>query len=254
MFFDTSNLIKSSLSGKGFRFAGQAFRQEIDHLADQGLIPFLVLNFAFLIVCAVEWTQKFAGASPDPRFWTVLSLLVTAYGGVQVFRLRPGLRSFYGGKHGERRVAEVLDRLGSKGFVAFHDLANSGLNVDYVVVGPSGIYAIETKMRRGSGLISYGGDRELIFGGRINDSRPLRQAQNSARAVHRRLKERDHAYWVKPMVVFCGNWRVHAQAGDFGVEVTTAGQLENFFERQQPEITGKEIAGICSQLERSTSR
>jgi hypothetical protein len=235
------------------RIAGQSLREEVDRLSEQGLVPLLIFSFAFWIVCAVAWTQKFAGATPDPRFWTLLSLLVTAYGGFQVFRLRPRIRSFRSSERSERKVTAVLDRLRPKGFVTFHNLANSGLNVDHVVVGPSGIYAIETKTRRGSGLISYGSDRELIFAGRINDSRPLRQAQNSARAVHRRLKERlDQARWVKPVLVFCGNWHVNGQAGDFGVEVTTTEQLENFFEQQQPELTRKEVAEICSQLECST--
>ena len=237
-------------AGNPLRLAGQSLRDEIDRLSDERLIPFFVFIFAFWIVCAVEWTQKFAGAAPDPRFWTLLSLIVTAYGGFQVFRLRPQIRNLHLGERGERRVAEILDRLRSKGFVAFHELPNNGLNVDHVVVGPSGIYAIETKTRSGSGTINYGSECELVFGGRIKDSRPLRQAQNSARAVHRQLKEDlDQAYWVKPVLVFCGNWHVQQVAGDFVVDVITADQLENYFERQQPELTSKEIAQICSHLE-----
>jgi hypothetical protein len=242
----------SPVSGNSLRFAGQSLREEINRLSDFGLIPFLIFSFAFWIVCAVEWTQKFAGEAPDPRFWTVLSLIVTIYGGFQVFRLRPAFRNFRLGESGEQRVAELLDRLRSKGFAAFHDLPNSGLNVDHVVVGPSGIYAIETKTRSGSGTINYASERELIFGGRINDGRPLRQAQNSARALHRQLKEHlDQACWVKPVLVFCGNWRVQRQPGDFSVEVMTTEQLENYFDRQQPELTSKEISDICSELERS---
>ena len=237
-------------AGNLLRLAGQSLRDEIDRLSEERLVPFFVFTFAFWLVCAVEWTQKFAGAAPDPRFWTLLSLIVTAYGGFQVFRLRPQIRNLRLGERGERRVAEILDRLRSKGFVAFHELPNNGLNVDHVVVGPSGIYAIETKTRSGSGTISYGSECELVFGGRIKDGRPLRQAQNSARAVHRQLKEDlDQAYWVKPVLVFCGNWHVQQVAGDFVVDVITADQLENYFERQQPELTSKEIADICSHLE-----
>jgi len=42
---------------------------------------------------------------------------------------------------------------------------------------------------------------------------------------------------------------VQQVAGDFVVDVITADQLENYFERQQPELTSKEIADICSHLE-----
>jgi Nuclease-related domain len=237
--------------GKFFRFDGQSFREEIERLSEEGLLPFLLFSFAFWIVCAVAWMQKFAGANPDPRFWTFLSLIVTAYGGFQVFRLRPSFRNFALPKGTEQRVADVLDQLRWAGFIAFHDLANSGLNVDHVVVGPAGIYAIETKTRSGWGTIIHRSDRELIFGARLIDGRPLRQAQNSARAVHRLLKEHlDQGYSVKPLLVFCGAWRIERPPGDLAVDVMTPEQLQDYFERQQPKLTTKEIARICSHLER----
>ena len=232
-------------------FIEKSFREEIRRLSKHGLIPFLVFCFAFWIVCAAEWTQKLAGTNPDPRFWTILSLVVTAYSGLQVFRLRPQTGSFRVGRNAERAVIEILDRLRGKGFVSFHHLRSSGLNVDHVVVGPSGIYAIETKTRSGSGVITYGGGHDLIFGGRIKDRRPLRHAQNSARAVHRELAQHLHqSYWVKPLLVEYGNWQVCKLVGDFVVDVVTADQLQDHLEQQQPELTSKEIAQICSLLAR----
>ena len=240
-------------SEKPLRLTGQSLREEIEKLTEEGLIPFFVFIVTFWIVVAVEWTQKLAGGVPDPRFWTFLSLIVTGYGAFKVFRLGPKIRSLRFGARSERKVAEILDRIRSKGFVAFHDLPGTGSsNVDHVVVGPSGIYAIETKARIGSGTISYGNDNELIFGGRINDGRSLRQARGSAQAVLSQLK--NQLGWhcrVKPVLVLCGNWRVTQSSGDFAVDVMTAQHLESYFERQQPELTSKEIAHICSHLERS---
>jgi Nuclease-related domain len=252
MSFKASKAINQAQTfDKVLRSAGQSFRAEIERLSEEGLIPFLLFSFAFWIVSAIAWMQKFAGANPDPRFWTFLSLIVTAYGGLQVFRLHPIFRNFPLRERSEQRVAAVLDRLRWAGFIAFHDLANSGLNVDHVVVGPSGIYAIETKARRGSGTIDHASDHELIFGGRIIDGRPLRQTQNAARAVHRLLTEHlDQAYLIKPVLVFCGAWRIQGQPGDFAVDVVTPDQLQDYFERQQPKLTAKEIAEICSHLER----
>jgi Nuclease-related domain len=233
-----------------FRFVEQCFREEIERLSEKGLIPFLLFSFAFWMVCAIAWTQKFAGENPDPWFWTFLSLIVTAYGGFQVFRLRPGFRNFPLSDRGEEKVAAVLDRLRWAGFVAFHHLSNSGLNVDHVVVGPAGIYAIETKTRSGSGSIVHRSDRELVFAGRIVDGRSLRQAQNSARAVHRLLEKcLDQSYSVKPVLIFCGAWRIEPPAQDLAIDVLTPDQLQDYFERQQPKLTTKEIADICSQFE-----
>jgi hypothetical protein len=42
---------------------------------------------------------------------------------------------------------------------------------------------------------------------------------------------------------------VHREREDFSVDVTTADQLEDYFDTQPPELTSKEIAQICSRLD-----
>jgi hypothetical protein len=211
----------------------------------------LLIMLAFWIVSAVEWTQRFAGAIPDPRFWTCLSLIVTSYGGFQIFRLRRHLPQFPRRRQGARQVVEIFERIRSKGFVARHNLAGEGGNMDYVLVGPAGIYTVVAKARSGSGIIDYQNDEELVFADRIKDGRPLRQARASAQAVQNRLNEKFGAsYAVQPLVVFLGDWSVHRHGGDFAVNVTTADQLENYFDMQRPELSGKEIAEISAHLEK----
>ena len=92
-------------------FARQSRRNEIDRLRDERLLPLLLFMIAFWIVCAVEWTQEVAGTAPDPRFWTLLSLIVTVYGGIQVFRLQGRLSHIGTSKQANQKVYEILDRL-----------------------------------------------------------------------------------------------------------------------------------------------
>lgn len=239
----------SAASDKLLHFVGQSLRADYDRLFDDRFVAFLVLMITFWMVCIVAWVQKIAGHNPDPRFWTLLSLFVTAYGGFQIFRLRPQLRRL---RKGERCVDEALDRIRAKGFSVFHDLPAPGFSVDHVVVGPSGVYALETKMRNGADPIRYQNDNELLLGGKINDNPALRLTRAAAHAVQEELKEKLHeAYWVKPVLVFVGNRPVDQAMGDFSVDVITSNDLEDYFDRQQPEITDTEIAQICSQLERS---
>ena len=241
------------MAGKLLRIAGQSLREKAERQFDD-FVPYLMIVFAFWIVCLVEWMQKIVGEHPTPGFWMFLSLLVTCYGGVRAFRLYPQLRNVRLGERGERRVAEILDRIQSKGFVVFHDLPENGSKIGHVVVGSTGIYAIETKAWNaiGSRTIDYQTENEVVLGGRITDRRVLRQVRGSARAVHLQLKEHLHEnYWVKPLLVFLGDWRVRRQAGDFVVAVLTADQLEDYFDREQPELTSREIMHIGSHLKRS---
>jgi hypothetical protein len=69
-------------------------------------------------------------------------------------RFRPSeqARSWQRGAHGERRTARLLDRLTRDGYVVFHDLAVPGspANVDHLVIGPTGLFVIDSKQWTGS--------------------------------------------------------------------------------------------------------
>ena len=69
-------------------------------------------------------------------------------------RFRPSeqARAWQRGAHGERQTARLLDRLGRDGYVVFHDLAmpDSPANVDHLVIGPSGVFAIDSKQWTGN--------------------------------------------------------------------------------------------------------
>jgi hypothetical protein len=69
-------------------------------------------------------------------------------------RFRPSTqaRVWQRGAKGERHTARLLDRLGREGYVVFHDLAlpDSPANLDHVVLGPSGVFVIDSKQWTGS--------------------------------------------------------------------------------------------------------
>jgi Nuclease-related domain len=56
------------------------------------------------------------------------------------------------GAHGERRTARRLRQLARDGFAVFHDLAVPGspANVDHLVIGPTGVFVIDSKQWTGS--------------------------------------------------------------------------------------------------------
>ena len=147
-------------------------------------------------------------------------------------------------------MAEILQQIRAKGFFVFHNLRGDGRKIDHVVVGPSGIYAIETKNRSGSGMINYRSDEELVFAGRIKDGWPLRHARGSASVVQSRLdRQWSDSYTVKPLLVFMGNWEIHREQNDLDVDVTTVARLAEYFEQQQPALSTSEIAQISSYFE-----
>jgi hypothetical protein len=109
---------------------------------------------------------------------------------------------------------------------------------------------MEIKARSGSGTIDCSSEDELIFAGRIKDGRALRCARRSAEAIQSYLDQLvPNSYTVKPLLVFLGNWEVQHSDEQCPVDVTTAGALLEYFDKQQPQLTGNEITRISSYFE-----
>jgi hypothetical protein len=109
-------------------------------------------------------------------------------------RFRPSeqARSWRRGAHGERRTARRLDRLTRDGYVVFHDLAvpgNTSANVDHLVIGPSGLFVIDSKQWTGSVHQSPDG---LVWHNHYPLDRTLETARWEAEAVGRLLGTRTH--------------------------------------------------------------
>jgi hypothetical protein len=109
-------------------------------------------------------------------------------------RFRPSeqARTWQQGAHGERHTAHLLDRLTRDGFVVFHDLAVPGspANVDHLVVGPSGVFVVDSKQWTGS--VHQGSDG-LVWHNHYRLDRTLETVRWEAQVVGRLLGTRTAA-------------------------------------------------------------
>jgi hypothetical protein len=71
------------------------------------------------------------------------------------------------GAEGEERTADYLDPLATEGFVIFHDrtIPMSPANIDHIVIGPTGVFVVETKNIAGDFRVR--GDDVRIGGHRV---------------------------------------------------------------------------------------
>jgi hypothetical protein len=82
---------------------------------------------------------------------TLFFLVVAVFAAVAQRRIRWLLdkrRRYRLGFEGERYVAAELNELMADGFRVFHDVPFDKYNLDHVLVGPSGVFVVETKTRR----------------------------------------------------------------------------------------------------------
>lgn len=98
------------------------------------------------------------------------------------------------GYFGELVTAEALNKLMPEGNHVFHDFQADHFNIDHIVVGPAGVFAIETKARsktvsgdnKKDATATYNG-KEIIFSN-FNDTKYLDQAKRQAKWLSTWLK------------------------------------------------------------------
>ena len=127
---------------------GESLRVKIDALGDEFDSNLFVA--AMVSICATAIVVM----SPPERRLIVASVLMVAVAGAifragrRMWKLQGDLWAYRLGFMGERAVGEELNQLLALGFHVFHDLPFDGFNIDHVLVGSSGVYAVETKAWR----------------------------------------------------------------------------------------------------------
>jgi hypothetical protein len=87
-----------------------------------------------------------------PRLGLVVGVLAAmAVGWGLRFRPSPEAIAWRRGATGERRTARLLGPLERQGWVVLHDLAVPGsrANLDHLVIGPGGVFVVDSKQYRG---------------------------------------------------------------------------------------------------------
>lgn len=114
---------------------------------------------------------------------------VTWWRGPNLVRLYARLRDFNLGYLGERVVGEELNQLMLDGFHVFHDIPFDEFNIDHVIVGKQGVFAVETKTRRkprdddGTKQFSVTYDGRSLKWPMGEDQYGLQQTQDNARTL-----------------------------------------------------------------------
>ena len=245
---------RSPLKAKPLRVAGQSLDRQISDFFDDNLVgPFLVCVLLWLMA-GLEWYRYLVPTRPIPEFYTAIALGTTCYVAWRFIGLFRRLRAMKLGRDGERAVAELLERMRERGFRVFHDIVAPNFNVDHLLIGPQGLFAIETKTitKPGTGkpLVEYDGE-SVIVGGFKPDRDPVGQATAISRWIRDLLNQstgRD--YDVKPVVLYPG-WYVENRASKKPlVWVLEPKALPKFIEHEPVRLSSEDVNLVAFHLSR----
>jgi hypothetical protein len=113
-------------------------------------------------------------------------------------------RMWHRGYEGERVVGELLEAGLSEKYHVFNDIRFPGraANIDHIVIGPSGIFVLDTKNWRGT--VAWAEDGETLLWNGVPEKKGVAKAiLSDALDVHDKLRiltNRD--FFIKPILVF----------------------------------------------------
>jgi len=200
---------------------------------DRVMVPALV-SACLGMAATMEWMN--IAFKTSPWFWTVLFCLSVAFTAWRYKSMRLEIGRRQQGIRGERIVGQLLEDLRSLGCKVYHDVVEDGYNIDHVIIGPHGVFAVETKAlskpRRGQSIVRFDGETVTV-GGYQPDRDPVVQANASARRIRHILRERTgQEPRVTPVLLYVG-WFVETYARDTSVIVMNQDYFYKSFDRLQ---------------------
>jgi len=205
------------------RVPGQHARERI-----RGLVVRGVLAVALLIGAGALAGTAMGFDSPG---FAVVELAVVAALVALDRRALPVIDRWARGATGEERVGKLVDCLVGDGWLALHDISLGRGNVDHVLIGPAGIFTIETKSQRGRV--------------RTGSIRPewLKQAYAESKLI-----ERVTGRPVEPLLVFSEAYLDRAVSRRKGVLVLPARMLVKNLASRPSQLSREQVAQLHHRL------
>lgn len=249
---------RSPFSRPLLRSPGQGLRVRLEDVRGERDQYLLCTFIAPPLVFAAHVSQSYFAGAPETPARTAITFLgglgFTVFAAYKCTRLRSRMRNLQLGLEGETAVGQELEFLRAQGFEVFHDFPAEGFNIDHVMVGPPGVFAVETKARskpdrgrRGDARVVYNGET-LIFPG-WTEIAPLEQVKREARWltdwITRAAGER---VVVQPVLALPG-WFVD-RTGRGEVRVYSGTHRERAFEKGSGDpLTEAQVGRIARQIE-----
>ena len=205
---------RSPLKSRSIRTQGESLRDYRINLAlDKVLLPLFTAIFC-VFIAGMEWVRYFGDYPPSPWLWSIVAAVATLFAAFQLIRAIPKVRRLRQAEEGERAVGQYLESLREQGYHVFHDILGDGFNVDHVLIGPGGVFTVETKTwskpAKGEAKIRYDG-QAIQVGLFKPDRSPVVQASAQAGWLRALLEESTGMKpTVRPVVVFPG-WYIDSE-------------------------------------------
>jgi Nuclease-related domain len=245
---------RSPIKAKPLRHAGQSLEEQRRELVLDSVLPHFMAATLFVCFLVLEWGRYLTNSKPNPFLASVVASPYIGFVVWRFLRVRRKLKSLDLGIEGERVVGQFLERTREQGYAVFHDILGPDFNIDHVLIGPGGVFTVETKTWskpvRGDARIRFDGET-LLAGTQTPDRSPIVQARAQASWLKNELLEvTGMTFEVFPVVLFPG-WFVEQSEGSLrSMWVLEPKALPAFLQREPQRLETHQHKMAATQLSR----
>jgi hypothetical protein len=187
--------------------------------------------------------------------WATVCLAFITYFLVKTLKHLRERRFIRLGYEGEVVVGQELNQLMLKGHYVYHDFPADNFSIDHIVVGKSGIFAVETKVRsiptrtspKNGSIVEYNG--KLLAFPNGDDFITIDQAQRQALWLSKWIDNAIGKQVAARAIVAVPGWFVKRTSAE-GITVVNPKQFPSLFEHVKPRpLSDEMITRIVHQLD-----
>ncbi len=247
---------KSPLNVDLLRSPGESLKDQLQDITNDISMSLVQIPISSLLFYSIAVTQIIS-SEDKPNLLSLFICVATVvilvpYLIIRVLRLMKQRNHLRLGYECELAVGQELNNRMREGFYVFHDFPADEFNIDHVLVGATGVFAIETKGRAKSRVaekenwkMEFDG-KKLIFPG-WTETKPITQAKNQAQWLSGWLQKATGASCrVESVLAIPGWWIKRTASSDMKVY---NGKNSEFLAKGKVVLTPPQIQAISHQIE-----
>ena len=215
---------RSPSTNKFLRGPGQSLIEKLDDINEE-LFVYLAMMIAmplalYALYISGLYFQKRPLTLSSALTYIISGALFLAYMVFKMVRFLNLRRSTRLNYEGEVAAGQELNQMMLRGYHVYHDFVADKFNIDYIVVGPAGVFAVETKARAKPTSDDRTADAKVTYDGRCihfpqwKENKPLEQAKAQAFWLERWLSSATGEKTVVRPVVALPGWYITRTASE----------------------------------------
>lgn len=236
----------SPLKNAPFRQAGESLNDRLEEILYYKLLPPMVGILCVFIIGLYDLFRVYFNAVPNPSLWFLVGILLVAYYYRRLSGYWQEAKNVGLGLRGEKIVGEMLEGLRRDGYEIYHDLINEKGNIDHIIIGPTGVFTIETKTvsKAGDQKVSFNG-KNILIDGKLPFNDPIKQAEGEASWLGEFISKNlgaTYAIKVKPVIIYPG-WFIDPSCKNANVLIFNVHEkgLPGYLERIKDSLDSSQI-------------